>query len=161
MNAPAIQTMTGNLTLPFAQGASTLAITFQTGGNATQARINPYDFSDYRARYSPLPGPLNPSYALAIRKDIAVQTQVTVDYVGRSSGKKGSVNLTVPAGTLAGTSFAGWLQAGGTAASGVLADPDIQLSMLHMSPAAPDGEAANWWSLTALLGNMAKLLWVI
>src|SRR5262249_45025142 len=35
------------------------------------------------------------------------------------------------------------------------------LQRVHMSPAAPDGEAANWWSLQALLGNLAKLLWVL
>src|SRR5262249_8171403 len=54
-----------------------------------------------------------------------------------------------------------WLLADGTSASNLLAGPNIQLRTLHMSPAATDGEAANWWSLTALLGNMAKLLWVI
>lgn len=162
MNAPAVQSMTGNLTLPFAQGASTLAITLQASGNATQAPVNPYDFSDYRARFGPLPDTQpNPTYVLAITKDIAMPTQVTVDYVSRSNNMTGSVNLTVPAGTLAGTSFAAWLQADGTSANDVLANPDIQLSTLHMSPAAPDGEAANWWSLVALLGNMARLLWVM
>ena len=30
-----------------------------------------------------------------------------------------------------------------------------------MTPAAANGEAAGWWRLTALLGNMAKLLWVL
>src|SRR5260370_12466551 len=73
--------------------------------------------------------------------------------MGWSPATTGSATVTVPAGTLADTSLA--LDLNGHT------EAEIRLQRVHMSPAAPDAEAANWWSLSALLGELAKLLWVL
>ena len=152
MTTLAVETMARHLTAPFARGAGTLALSLIAGNNATQADVAPYDFLEYQALFDGKPPP-NPRYVLVAQQDIPVLTQVTVDYVGKSAATSGSVTINVPAGTLAGASFALDLNDH--------EEPEIRLKRVHMSPAAPDGEAANWWSLKALLGNLAKLLWVI
>lgn len=159
MSTLAVQTMSRHMTLPFSPGASILPIALSTGGDAQQVLIAVYDFSDYQSRFNQVP---HPSYVLVAQKDLGVSVQVSIDYVSRSAGgQQGSISLTVPAGTLAGASFGDWRLADGTSARSLLANPDIRLSALHMSPPAPDGGAANWWGLIALLGNMARLMWAI
>ncbi|MDF2999431.1 MAG: hypothetical protein K0R27_5068, partial [Xanthobacteraceae bacterium] len=65
-----------------------------------------------------------------------------------------SVTLKVPAGTIAGASVP--LDLGADEGSGV------RLTRLTMSPLpAASGRAETLWRLTALLGNMAKLLWAV
>src|SRR5258708_16284319 len=142
--------MAQRLTVPFARGASTLELTLVAGGDAAQAQIASYDFSEYQALFNQSP---NPRYILRALQDIVVATQVTVDYMGSSPATTGSATVTVPAGTLADTSLA--LDLNGHT------EAEIRLQRVHMSPAAPDAEAANWWSLSALLGELAKLLWVL
>lgn len=159
MSALAVQTMSRHMTLPFSPGASTLPIALIASGSAQQAPIALYDFSDYQARFNQLP---NPAYVLVAQKDSIAAVQISIDYVSRSAGgQQGSISLTVPAGALAGASFADWRLADGTSARTLLMNPDVRLSALHMSPPTPDGEAANSWSLLALLGNTARLMWAI
>lgn len=152
MTLPAVQAMARRLTTPFARGASTLALSLLAGADPTQAQVAPYDFSEYKALFDEDP---NPRYVLTALQDIPVLTQISVDYTGGSPPPPGSPppGINVPAGTLAGTSFA--LDLYGSE------DPGIRIQRVHMSPAASDGVVANWWGLSALLGNMAKLLWVL
>jgi YVTN family beta-propeller protein len=152
MTSLAVQTMAGRLTTPFARGASTLVLSLQAGGDPTLAQVAAYDFSEYKALFNEDP---QPRYILTALQDIPVLTQVSIDYTRGSSPPQGSPppGVTIPAGTLAGASFA--LDIYGSE------DPGIRIQRVHMSPPAPDGVVANWLGLTALLGNLAKLLWVI
>lgn len=165
MTTLAIEAMAQRLTTPFARGASMLTLAFDAGGadETPQAPIHPYSFSDYTALFGVMPAP---AYILVALRDIPVATQVTVDYIKEPQNKThpvptSHVTLAVPPGTLAGTSFADWHHPDGTLALKDLADPDIQLKGLNMCPAASDENTANWWELKVLLGNLAKLLWVI
>lgn len=136
-----------------------LTLSLVAGSDSNQAQVNAYTFSEYTALYGGLPAP---AYILVTLRDISVPTQVTVDYIRKSNRATASVTLVVPPGTLAGTSFADWHRVSdSTSARTDLEDPDIQLTLLHMSPGASDKNPANWWGLRALLGNMTKLLWVI
>ncbi len=147
----AVTQMTQRLTTPFRRGADTLPVTLVAGGSATQSIVAPYDFLEHRALYNALPAP---RYILILQRDLPVTTTVQIDYVAHLGGPpQPPIRLTIPAASMAGTSLVLDL--------GVNEGAATRLTRLTMTPAAPDGEAAHWWRLTALLGNMAKLLWVL
>ena len=151
MTTLAARHMARRLTVPFARGADTLALTLSAVSD-TQAAVAPYDFAEHQALYDQPP---EPRYVLLARRDIPSLTQVTVEYevLNPMGPTSGSVRLNVPAGTLAGSSF--------TLDLGVNEGSDTRLRRVRMTPAASGGQAADWWGLIALLGNLAKLLWVI
>src|SRR5258708_19621818 len=124
--------MAQRLTVPFARGASTLELTLVAGGDAAQAQIASYDFSEYQALFNQSP---NPRYILRALQDIVVATQITVDYMGSSPATTGSATVTVPAGTLAGTSLALDLNGHTQAAT--------RLPPVPMSPATPNSQTSN------------------
>ena len=147
----ALTQMTRRLTTPFGRGADTLALALVADGSATQSRVADYDFAEHRALYGQLPAP---RYLLTLQRDLAVTTTVRIDYVARPGAPaQPPVTLTIAAGTLAGTSF--------LLALGANEGPTARLTKVTMSPAATNGEVASWWRLTALLGNLAKLFWVL
>jgi DNA-binding beta-propeller fold protein YncE len=145
----AVVPMARHLTIPFAQGASTLTLPWKTS-NATQAQVDTYDFSDYRLQYDQDP---LPRYILVVLQDVTFPIQVTVSYRVNNTTATDSIILQVPADTLAYTSFALDLK-GHTEA-------ELRIQRISMEPPAPDGDATRWWSISALLGNLAKLLWVL
>ena len=61
MMTTAAEAIAGRFTLPFARGTSTLSIPLIEGGNATQAQVDNYDFSDYLARFVPQSPPTSRS----------------------------------------------------------------------------------------------------
>lgn len=147
----AVTQMTHRLTVPFGRGADTLPVALVAGGSATQTAVAAYNFLEHRALYNDLP---TPRYILTLQRDLTTTTTVQIDYVATVGGiGQPPLTLTIPIGTLAGTSFA--IDLGSNEGHAA------RLTQVTMTPAAPDGEAANWWRLTALLGNMAKLLWVL
>ncbi len=150
MTALAVRQMTGQLTVPFARGADTLSLTLTSNGDPAQATVEPYDFADHVARFQREP---EPQYLLVVRRDVPEPMSVTVAYRSNGGTDPTVKALRIPAGTLAGTSFALKLGSVGT--------PDLRLLQLRMTPAPPLGSAAEWWGLVALLGNMAKLLWAV
>src|SRR5450432_1916372 len=147
MSTPALQTMGHHLTTPFARGASTLALTLLANTDTTQAQVAAYDFSEYLSLFNALP---RPRYVLIALQDVAQDTQLTIDYQGTSLS--GSTVITIAAGTQAGASFA--LDLAGHE------EPDIRLLRVHVSPAS-NQQLADIWGIQALLGNVARLLWVI
>jgi len=149
--AVSVDQMARRLTVPFGRGADTLPLTLLSQANATQSPVVDYDFQEHRALFNQEPAP---RYILTALRDLPVDTQVTIDYTAQPGGPAQSPReLTVPAGTLAGTSFALDLDPN--------EGPGARLTKVTMAPAAADGEAANYWRLMALLGNTAKLLWVL
>lgn len=139
--------MARRLTAPFERGADTLALTLRATGGAVST-VDGYDFAEHAARFGHVPQPL---YILGSTRDVAVETTVTITAVDQG-GSPSSVTIPIPAGTRAGTSFLIPLPGPPSATRRV-----IQLSMTP----ATNGQAADLWTITALLGNLARLLWVI
>lgn len=131
------------LTTPFERGADTLPLRLSLLGSS-QATVDDYDFTDHVARFDVLP---EPRYVLATTRDIDVDTTVRLDY----EEPAGFTTVSVPAGTVAGTSFV--LDAPASAT--------VRLTLLTMTPTPADNAPQLCWTLTALLGNTAKLLWVV
>jgi YVTN family beta-propeller protein len=151
----AVDRMAGRLTVPFQRGADRLALPLAPGADATRATVGTYDFAEHRARFDDEP---DPRYVVTALQDVPVATSLNVDYeVPQETGPPtaGSVTLQVPAGTLAGMSMV--LHLGGDEG------PAARLRSLAMDPPPPAGEvgAAGRWGVTALLGNLARLLWVV
>lgn len=152
MTTLAVRRMTRRLTAPFARGADNVPLTLEGSGDPTQADVDTYDFAEHRARFNRQP---DPRYLLVALRDVPAAFQVMVDYevISPAIPATGSVTISVPTGTLAGSSFALNL--------GSHEGPHTRLRRVRTTPPAPDGNVANWWGLTALLGNMAKLLWTV
>ena len=143
--------MAAQVTAPFSRGADMLPLRVLAQASATQASIAAYDFREHMARFNHVP---EPRYVLIALRDILVDTQLTISYsVQPATPVPAPLTLTIHAGTLAGSSLL--LDLGSHEGS------TTRLTQLMMSPAAADGEAANQWGLLALLGNTAKMLWVL
>ncbi|WP_084628486.1 LamG domain-containing protein [Amycolatopsis nigrescens] len=135
------------LTSPFARGADTLALRLSSTGAPATADVEAYDFTDHFALFGRPPAP---RYVLELVRDLAPGTVVAVRYV-QPGGSPATATVTVPAGSLAGVSVP----------LDIPVSPEVRITGLTMTPAPPDGSADGFWRLTALLGTMAKLLWVV
>ncbi|RJL35444.1 LamG-like jellyroll fold domain-containing protein [Bailinhaonella thermotolerans] len=137
--------MTGDLTVPFARGADTLELTLKASGGG--AEVMPHDFAEHQARFGARPVP---TYVLTAVADVRAATTLTVGYEVPPSADARAVTVEVPAGTVSGTSFAL-----------VLPPEHAAHAVLRSVSGAPAaGPAPETWRLTALLGNLARLLWV-
>jgi hypothetical protein len=151
------------LTVPFARGADTLELQFATA-DAGRATVALYDFT-FNNHAALFGHAAEPRYIVTLRRDLVAATTLRVVYeIGDDEIEDDelSVEIAVPALTVAGTSFAVSL--------GTHEGPGTRIVRLEAVPALPaqtdahGGPAptlADWWRITALLGNMAKLLWVI
>lgn len=138
--------MGGRLTTPFGRGADTMTLGL-TPFTSSQAEVDVYDFTDHTARFG---APPEPRYILSAARDVDVETVVRLDYDDPGSATT-FTTVTVPAGTVAGTTF--------------LLDTPVtttaRLRLLTTVPEPPDNAPEPRWTLTVLLGNTAKLLWVL
>lgn len=145
--APALAatTMARRLTTPFARGSDILDLRLLPFGSS-QAAVESYDFADHEARFGVPP---EPRYVLATTRDIDVDITVTITYQ-EPGARTVDTSVTVPAGTVTGTSF-------------LLAEPvtaTARLLLLTMGTSPFDNRPQDCWTLTALLGTTARLLWV-
>ncbi|MFF5302029.1 LamG-like jellyroll fold domain-containing protein [Streptomyces sp. NPDC013161] len=141
----AVTTMARRLTTPFARGADTLDLPLLPS-TSSQAAVGSYGFTDHEARFGVPP---EPRYVLATTRDIDADITVTITYQ-EPGARPVDVSMTVPAGTVTGTSF-------------LLAEPvtaTARLLLLTMGTSPFDNRPQDCWTLTALLGSTAKLLWV-
>ncbi|WP_329245983.1 hypothetical protein OG223_11195 [Streptomyces sp. NBC_01478] len=141
----ALSRMTGDLTVPFARGADTLDLPLKP--TAAGAEVVAYDFAEHRARFDVEPAPL---YVLTAAVDVLPASTLTIGYL--AAGASRTTTVAVPAGTVAGASFAVVLPAADAA--------HAVLRGLACDPAPAAGPVSEAWRLTALLGNLARLLWV-
>jgi YVTN family beta-propeller protein len=157
MTAPptslAVQRMARLLPPPFERGADNLRLDL-TPVSAAQALVPAYDFSDHLARFN---RPPQPRYLLVAIEDVAAETTALLDYQVLQPGGAPPVAgvsqpLVVPAGSLAGSSFVIDLAPN--------EGPDTRLQRLRIDPPAPGGQASAAWRVSAVLGNLARLLWV-
>jgi hypothetical protein len=154
MSLLAIQSLSRSMTVPFESGADVLPLSLSPAG-AVQANVDNYDFREFTARHNRQP---DPRYILVSRQDTRIDQVVKVDY--KVIDQNGNTLLTdttpalfVPAGTLSGSSFALRL--------GPDEGPNTRLLRLHVSPGLPGGQASSEWQLVTLMGNLARLFWVI
>jgi hypothetical protein len=140
------------ITDPYERGAATqlLSLVAQSTGHYTVAS---YTFDVFQARYGVQREATEVSYILTLGADLG-SGPVTVEVDYQSDTNSGMVSVLIPAGTLPGSSFA-------------LPLPHDQGPILLTAlrelpvPAALLTTAAPRWTLTALLGNTARLLWVV
>jgi Concanavalin A-like lectin/glucanases superfamily len=145
--------MAARLTVPFARGADHLALTLTSGG-PQRAQVAGYDFAEHVARFGDTP---DPAYVLVALCDITADQQLRVRVIDPVLPGGGvTVPLAVPAGLLAGCSVAVPLPPGTT--------PAARISWIDAGWAAVpdplDGGVQSWWGVLALLGVVAKILWV-
>jgi DNA-binding beta-propeller fold protein YncE len=153
MSTVAAERMASRLTLPFERGADTLELRFSPGATSAAANVAAYDFSEHIARFSRYNQPPDPRYVLTARSDVVIPTRIDVDFevVPPATPATGTVKLDVPAATRAGMSFALDL--------GANDGPFTRIRTLRSTPGTRLGTVADAWSISALLGNLAKLLW--
>jgi len=143
----ALETLSGRLTLPYQRGAEFAAIPL--GADASGATpFAPYDFAEYRARWGQ--DPTAPFYVIAPRTDVAGD-DLTLSIAYTFGGPR-TATLTIPRGTRAGSGFAIPLALG--------ADASLRLASLTVAP-SPGIAGRDAWDVVALLGTIAKLVWVL
>ncbi|WP_432828756.1 LamG-like jellyroll fold domain-containing protein [Dactylosporangium sp. CA-092794] len=135
------------LTAPFQRGAGVQALRLNPADASGVSMVDAYDFAEYTARFEHAP---QPRYVIAAQADIPGPTTVTVTYQDVGGGPALTAMLPLPNGALAGESFA----------VGVPESPTVRVTRVSATP-APAAGVDRAWSVTALLGTMAKLLWVI
>lgn len=151
MNDLSLQSMTGLLTKPYRRGAETLVIPLGADV-AGGTRISPYDFREYKARHGT--DPPDPKYIIFPKKDIGRDgLELEIGYSLAAGGTENTVRLTIPPSTTAHTSFAIGLPP--------TADANLRLLRLQQLPIPLPGAGAANWGIIALLGNIAKLVWVL
>ncbi|MEW2352937.1 hypothetical protein [Spirillospora sp. NPDC029432] len=129
----AARRMAGRLTLPFERGGSWMRLALGADGTVEEH----HGFDHHEERFGVPP---DPAYVVEALADVKHDTTV------RLTGQGREVSVTVPAGTPAGTSFAAPRTAGTVAQ--VTAEPSA-------------GDVSRGWAVTALLGTIAKALWVV
>lgn len=149
MKGLSVQIMTRLLTKPYRRGAETLEIPLGAdAGGWTD--IASYNFNEYKARYQA--DPPAPKYVLFTKKDVG-SDGVTIEIKFTWGGVEQTTSLQIPSRTFAATSFAVPLPPG--------ADATLQLRRFRQLPISLPGAGADNWGIVALLGNTAKLTWVI
>ncbi len=150
--------MSGRLTQPFAAGGDALHLALTPVAGAPQsADVVPYDFSDHAARFGSAPVP---SYVVRTLQDLDRETRVTVRVADAAlPGGAADATLTFAAGTLAGESSPVVLPSGSSDAAQLTRITVTRRSGPGFAAAA--GQTAQEWAVTALLGTLARVFWVL
>lgn len=145
----AVDAMARRLTAPFARGADRLSLRLDPGATPDAMTVGAYDFTEYFARYGRDP---EISYVLAIREPIGAVDEVRIDLTDPLAGAS-SVTVRL-SDAEPGDSFHLALPS--------TAGPQTRLVALHTSGSAIAAPTQpRHWELTALLGTLARVLWVI
>ena len=141
--------MAGFLTAPYQRGAEMLNIPVGAD-TANETALGAYDFTLYNVRYGS--DPVDPRYVLLLNGDLGADAlTVEVDY--QAGAATATAIIAIPAGTLGGAS---WCIPLPTPVSSAL-----RLTKLRQKPQPLSGTGAANFGVVALLGNIAKFLWVI
>ncbi len=149
MTALSAQTMAGLLTQPYRRGGETLVIPLLADAGGFTV-VSPYNFSEYQARYKSLPA--KPQYVVYLKTGIprpGLQLEIRFQF----QAVEASCLVNLPGGAPAGTSFAIPLPDA--------ADATLRLTRFHQAPVPLAGQGAQNFGIVGLLGNIAKLTWVI
>ncbi len=146
--------MADHLTVPFARGADRIDLRFGARATTTHGDLIDYDFAEHRARYG---GEPEPRYVLHALRGVPAATTLTVHYAVPGPGGdpvERRVSVSIPAGTVPGASFA--IPLGADTAT-------AQLRAIDVTPAIPAGQGPvpDHWRVSALLGDLASVLWAL
>lgn len=149
MTTLSAQRMSSRVTLPYRRGAETLEVPLQAdAGGFTPAAL--YHFKEYEARYRAAPP--EPRYVLCLKTAVSghdLDVEVSFFFAGAPQ----TVTVRVPAGALAGSSFAIPLPP--------QADATLRITRLRQLPVPLAGDGRDHFGIVALLGNVAKLAWAL
>lgn len=144
-----LHSMTNLLTLPYRRGAEILEIPLGEDSEGWTS-VADYDFSDYRRRYQSEPP--EPKYIFfPLRQTGQDALQIEVEYA--IEGATQTTSIALDPNTFAQTSQLVPLP---TAAAA-----NLRLLRLRQLPVPLSGTGRDNWRIVALLGNIAKLLWVL
>ncbi|RDI68161.1 LamG-like jellyroll fold domain-containing protein [Nocardia pseudobrasiliensis] len=146
----ALDRMAGTLTPPFAAGADRLDLRFASGEGQSSAPFLPYDFAEHRARYGTDP---RIRYIVRILRPVVDDLSLQIAYTAPGSTKT-VVTMAIPAGTPEGSSLI--VPLGVDAATAVLKSATVAGPSSQTTPAVQ-----YTFGFTALLGDLAALLWVL
>lgn len=145
----AVDRMAGTLTTPFAAGADRIELALATTTPLPDADFATYDFVEHRARFDAEP---RPRYLVTVLDDLRTDLTMTIRYVAQNVSKTSS--FVISAATPAGASMV--IPLGQDAGSAVLKSVSVR---------PPQGEPGpgvlGTFRFTALLGDLAALLWVL
>ncbi|MFD3566004.1 LamG-like jellyroll fold domain-containing protein [Streptomyces sp. NPDC058667] len=145
----ALGVMQNALPSPYDRGMERMPLALEPARDRTFP-VREYDFDAYERRYGRPPE--SPAYLLAPGTDVASPLTVRVSFKRAPSATAEHVDVDVPAGHRAGRTLA-------VPVPGGLGDELRLVSLRPLDPTASFDELT--WQVTALLGTMAKLLWVI
>ncbi|GAA5033349.1 LamG-like jellyroll fold domain-containing protein [Actinopolymorpha pittospori] len=145
-----LDSMQLGLTAAYQRGMERLTLPLGGTDGAGITTVPAYDFGSYRSRYAGRL-PQSPRYLVVPQAPPTVPATVRVWFTRDAGLPEESVDVVVPAGAAAGVA----VPLGAAAAI----TPTLRLTRFQPQPPADQTAAA--WQLVGLLGNLAKLLWVI
>src|SRR5947208_3372731 len=145
--------MPSGLTAAYARGLESQELHLGPPAADGMVAVSPYDFQRYRNLYDDR-FPDAPRYLLTPALASAEDLEVRVWFRRNPNQAEESVDVTVPGGWAAGRGIAVPISGG---AAGITS----ALRLTRLQPQPPASQAAGAWGMTALLGNLAKLLWVV
>ncbi|MFE5518400.1 LamG-like jellyroll fold domain-containing protein [Streptomyces virginiae] len=145
----ALAVMQNALTSPYDRGMERMPLALGPADDGAFP-VLPYDFGAYERRYGRPPE--SPAYLLAPAVNLAAPRTVRVSFRRDRTAPREHVDVTVPAGHRAGRALAVPVPVG-------LGDGLRLVSLRPLDPVPSARGPA--WQVTALLGTMARLLWVI
>ncbi|MFC9386764.1 LamG-like jellyroll fold domain-containing protein [Streptomyces venezuelae] len=149
----ALAVMGGALPAPYDRGMERMTVVLDAAPDSKVVPVPEFDFDRYERFYGRPPA--SPRYLLAPRQDIPRALAVQVSYTRFEGATQEFAVVRFPAGHPAGRAVT-------VPIPGDAADITDQLELGELTPVAPARTFGTvTWEVTALLGNLAKLLWIV
>jgi DNA-binding beta-propeller fold protein YncE len=149
--APVLDRMQRGLTSAYQRGMERMTLELGPTDGTGSTAVAAYDFASYASRYAGRL-PQSPRYLLVPQAPLAEPATVRVWFTRDTGLAEEPVDVAVPAGGTAGVAVPVRGPAGSVPST---------LRLTRFQPQLPADQAAEGWRLVALLGNLAKLLWVV
>ncbi|MFF8605517.1 LamG-like jellyroll fold domain-containing protein [Streptomyces sp. NPDC015346] len=149
----ALAVMRNALPAPYDRGMERMTVPLDTQREDGTIPVPSYDFSVYERHYGRPPA--SPRYLLTPRQDVTAPLTVAISFTRDDGVSPEEVTVPIPAGHPADGAVT-------IPIPGRAADLTDRLRLVSLTPRGPLGPLRTvTWDVTALLGNLAKLLWVI
>jgi len=152
MKLAARDVMTEAFTKPYMRGLERMALSFGTTAPDGTTFVKGYDFHAYQTLYGRLPDA--PSYLVVPWFSPSADLDVTFQF---SQGAP--VTISLLAKTKPGLSIA--IPLPPLVDPHLSVNPSLRLTQFKPGPDPPTGQPADNWSIFVVIGNIAKLLWVL
>lgn len=154
MSVAVLDTMTRGLTAPYQRGMEQMTLVLGATGPDGTTTVAPYDFSAYTDLYGTLPD--SPRYLLIPAVGAAGDPLTVRVWFKRNAtaAEDPPATVEIPAGWASGRGIAVPIPGAGAAISSAL-------RLTRFQPQPPASQLRSSWTIVSLLGNLAKLLWVV